>query len=317
MKEKYKLHEDFKILQRLKLNKIGSMKLTPFKIRLINLFVKMSCIFIRHHKNIKVTTQVILSYKSGKIKLTIYEPKYNDSRIPCLLFFHGSAFIFHELSYMHKLASRYAYSAQCKVIFVHYRLAPKYPFPYSIEDGYNTLIWAYNNSKDLGIDKDRVAVCGDSAGGAIAAALTHMTRDRNGPEICAQMLIYPVIDEERTSQSMRELSDFMGWNPRLNKEMWNYYLKDGDKGILGYAAPISNDNFKQLPKAYIEVEELDCFRDEGIAYAKKLKESGNIVELNYIKGTFHGFDIMQRSIVTQKAIEGRVDFLKKSFYNNS
>ncbi len=312
MENKYDFHEDLKDIKKVNFK---DMKLTPFKLKLINLVGKATCTVVKIDPRLKVTKIIVPGYKKTNLKVSVYEPINIDKNAPCIIYYHGGAFMAEGYSYMHKIASYYSLYAKCKLFFINYRLAPKYPFPIGVEDCYSSLTWIYDNADKLEINKDKIAVCGDSAGGTLAAAITHMSRDRNGPKICFQMLVYPATDISQNTQSIRDFTDSPGWNSNLNKQMWEKYLKDGDKGMLGYASPMNMENFKNLPDAYIEVEEFDCLRDEGIEYGEKLKKYGNKVELNYVKGTFHGFDGMavNRNIV-KETIKKRIDALKRAFY---
>ncbi len=312
MENKYNFNEELRDIKKFDL---GNTTLTPLNIKLLNILGKISCCMFKVDSRINVTNKLIPGYNSDKIKINIYEPKNIEKNAPCLLYFHSGAFMTEGYGYMHKMACFYSLNANCKVIFVNYRLAPKYPFPFGVEDCYSSLVWVYKHADEIGISKDKIAVFGDSAGGALAAAIPHISRDRNGPTICFQMLIYPVTDISQSYESIEEFFDSPGWNSNLNRQMWKYYLKDGDKGMLGYASPMSMDRFYDLPDAYIEVEEYDCLRDEGIAYSKRLQENGCKVELNFIRGTFHGFDAMAKDdkLIVRETMVKRINALKRAF----
>ena len=125
----------------------------------------------------------------------------------------------------HRLAQVYTREVRCKVVIVHYRLGKPYPEP--VKDCYRALTWVARNADALGIDRERIAVIGDSAGGALAAAVTLIARDKKGPSICFQMLINPVADKNMTSWSMRQFVDSPGWNANLNRQMWDLYMRKG------------------------------------------------------------------------------------------
>ena len=196
---------------------------------------------------------------------------------------------------------------------MHYRTAPENPFPAPVEDAYSSLLWVNEHADELGINKDKIAVGGDSAGGALAAAVTQMARDRKGPEICFQMLIYPVTDCTQTSSSIKEFFDAPNWNANLTRQMWQLYLKDGYKNMLPYASPMCATSFSNLPPAYIETQEFDCLRDEGNNYAYKLQESDVEVTLKQLKGTIHGFDVNGNTNLTKQALMERENILKTHF----
>lgn len=308
MNKKYKLHEDFSHLKNIY---FGDIKITPFRIKLMNTLGSITNTISYPIKDIKKTKKIIEGYRGEDIEVTIYEPQNIKTNAPCIINFHGGAFIFREFGHKHKIAMQYAHEVPCKVVFVHYRLAPEYPFPVGVEDCYASLLWVHSNSKELGINHNKIAVAGDSAGGDLAAAVTHMAKDRNGPKICFQMLVYPVLDSSQSTKSIKELSDGPAWNSNLNRQMWEYYLKDGDKGMLKYASPTSSKSFEGLPPAYIETEEFDCLRDEGNIYAEKLKKAGVDVCLNELKGTFHGFDSMYNKDIVRRTMATRIEILKR------
>jgi len=227
---------------------------------------------------------------------------------------HGGAFALKAAPYHKNLACEYALKTPCKVIFVDYRLAPKYAFPVGVEDCYAAFEWVCKNSEVLGIDKNRIAIGGDSSGGALAAAVSLMARDRKAPSICFQMLIYPVTDARQITESIKNYIDTPMWNSKLNHKMWKLYLKDGVHCDREYASPMEAISLENLPDSYIEVSEFDCLRDEGINFAEALQKSGINVELHKTIGTVHGFDIAEKSEIVRQSVAKRIMALKKNFY---
>lgn len=309
-KYKYKLHKD---LKKYGIFDFSGIKMKPYMAKVINLFTAISRACFRPDADIKGTKREIEGYKGEKISATIYEPKDIGENAPCMLYFHGGGFFLKEFGHMHKLVCIYAKNVSCKVVLVDYRLTPKHPFPVGVEDSYNSLLWVHRLAQELGIDVRRIAVMGDSAGGCLAAAVTQMSRDRKGPPICFQSLIYPVLDYSQSTQSIKDFFDAPCWSSNLNRQMWKVYLENGDHGMLSYASPSSATSLSGLPPAYIETPEYDCLRDEGIAYADRLAQSGIAVILNKIKGAFHGFDISLNSEIVKAAIEARCNALKGAF----
>ena len=173
--------------------------------------------------------------------------------------------------------------------------------------------WAAASIK-LSIDPARVAVAGDSAGGALAAAVCQMARDRGSSLPCAQLLIYPVTDRRMDYPSCRAYTDTPMWNARLSKKMWQGYVQDPAAPHMAYASPMEADTFEGLPPAYVETAEFDCLHDEGVAYALALQGAGVDVTLSETEGTMHGFDIAMKAPTTQAAIAARLAYLDKVFY---
>ncbi len=307
---KYKLHKD---LKKYAIFDFSSIKMKPYMAKVINFFAAISRVFFRPGADIRRSKTKIEGYKGEEILVTIYEPIDIGENAPCTLYFHGGGFFLKEFGHMHKLVCIYARNVRCKVVLVDYRLVPKHLFPVGAEDSYSSLLWAHSHAQELGIDAGRIAVMGDSAGGCLAAAVAQMSRDRKGPQICFQSLIYPVLDHSQTTQSIKDFNDAPCWSSNLNRQMWRVYLKNGDHGMLSYASPASSESLSGLPPAYIETPEYDCLRDEGIAYAQRLMDSGIAVELNIIEGTFHGFDIPLYSEIVKTALDSRCNALKEAF----
>lgn len=255
----------------------------------------------------------IFSEDGTPVRLTRYRPKGLDWAAPCLVYFHGGGFCVRDAGYIHRYAAPYAEGARCEVVFVHYRTADIAPFPTPFEDCYAALRWVWENAPRLRLDRARIAVGGDSAGGALAAACALRSRDEDGPRLCFQLLVYPVTDSRMGAASMRKYTDSPMWNAKLNQKMWELYLREGDHGMSQYAAPLLARDFSNLPPAYVEVEEFDCLHDEGIAYANALEKAGVEVQIEDVKGTFHGFDFLADKEIAKAMAEKRIQALRDAF----
>lgn len=242
-----------------------------------------------------------------------YSPVAVNDHAPCLIYYHGGGFMLEAAPYHYALAREYAVRAGCKVLFVAYRLAPKYPFPIPVEDCFSALKWVTENAQFYGIDTARIAVGGDSAGGNLAAAVTLMARERLFTPLCGQMLIYPVIDRRMETKSMDKFTDTPMWNSKLSRKMWKYYLPFMPASNIGFASPIEADSLQNLPTAYIETAEFDCLHDEAVHYAEALQQAGVAVHLNQTGETMHGFDIALSSDIVKQSIDKRILFLKSVF----
>jgi len=166
----------------------------------------------------------------------------------------------------------------------------------------------------LDIDVERIGICGDSAGGALAAALVHNIKARSLAPARFQMLVYPVLDASQSSESMRTCRDTPVWNSRLNRKMWKLYLS-GHPGSAEdpLASPAHARTLDGLPATYVEVNEFDCLRDEALAYHERLRQSGVAVTLVRNAGTMHGFELNYDSAVTQKIIRTRISYMDTMF----
>ena len=161
----------------------------------------------------------------------------------------------------------------------------------------------------LGIDDKHISVAGDSAGGNLATAITLLSRDQGGPKIERQMLLYPVIDVEQNTPSMKAYDDTPMWNSILNKSMWELYLKEGDFDMLQYASP-SKADVHDMPETYIETAQYDCLRDEAIEYAKRLSQQGTKVFEYHTLKTVHGYDAVFFGKLVKQMMKNRIKFLK-------
>lgn len=255
----------------------------------------------------------IPSVDGAMIHLTIYRPKDVEWAAPCLVYFHGGGFCLGDVGYIHQYAAQYAGGAKCMVVFAHYRTSDTAPFPTPFQDCYAALRWVWDNAPGLRVDRARLAVGGDSAGGSLAAACALRSRDESGPRLCFQLLIYPVTDCRMETDSMRKYTDSPMWNAKLNQKMWELYLRNGDEGMPQYAAPMLAAGFSNLPPAYVEVEEFDCLHDEGAAYARALQAAGVGVQLEDVPGTFHGFDFFTSKGISQVMVQKRVQALRQAF----
>lgn len=262
---------------------------------------------------IDVRREVIPGCGGDPIEVLCICPKSNVVVKECLLYHHGGGFFFGGAPYHYRLAKAYALQIPCKVIFVQYRLAPKHPFPIPVEDSYCALLWAHERHRELGIDPQRLAVGGDSAGGGLAAAVCQMSRDRRGPDIWFQLLVYPFTDRRLDSESNRRFTDTPVWNSKLSRIMVDAYLPNPDRPDIAYASPLEAGCFAGLPPAYIETAEFDCLHDDGAAYALALSQAGIPVELCQTRGTMHGFDLAEKAPTTRQAVARRVAYMRRAW----
>ena len=175
------------------------------------------------------------------------------------------------------------------VFSVEYRLAPEHPFPAPLDDCYAGLAWLAAQADDLGVDPGRIVVAGASAGGGLAASLTLMARDRGGPAIAHQVLVFPMLDHRNELPSTYAITDPRVWNREANQTGWNAYLGDIDRhAVPALASPAMADDLVGLPPADITVGQYDLFLDEDIAYAQALLAAGVACDLHVYPGAFHG-----------------------------
>jgi acetyl esterase/lipase len=245
------------------------------------------------------------------IPIRIYTPKEREGLLPGLVFFHGGGFVMGDLDSTHPRCLRLSSDGEAIVVSVDYRLAPEHPFPAGIEDCYAALQWTADHASSIGVDPQKIAVGGVSAGGCLAAGVALMARDRKGPTIGFQLLIYPVLDDRLSTSSMRNGADYPIWNSRNCSDMWHHYLGGSHEVISPYAAPARAKSLSKLPPAYIAIAEYDPLRDEALQYAMRLLQSGVPVELHQYAGTVHGFDGLLPSQVSEQAADELVTVFRR------
>jgi acetyl esterase/lipase len=207
-----------------------------------------------------------------------------------------------------------AEALHCAVVAVDYRLAPEHPDPVPIDDCYAGLEWLSRCGAELGVDPGRIILSGNSAGGALAAGLALLARDRGGPRVLGQFLQFPMLDDRCDSPSAVRMETVGMWDGRSNRTGWTALLgaRRGTEDVSPYAAPARATDLSGLPPAYIEVGSVEALRDEGIAYATRLWESGGQAELHVWSGAFHSFDEWVPSAeVSRAAHHARVSWLRR------
>jgi acetyl esterase/lipase len=231
------------------------------------------------------------------VPVRVYRPHGAQGAVVWL---HGGGFVMGDLDTEHPWAARLAGSSGAVVISVGYRLAPEHPFPAALDDAYAVLVWAAGNAGRLGLDPERIAVGGHSAGGGLAAALALRARDTQGPPIRFQLLNQPGLDDRQETWSQRTFTDTPWMNREKVAASWRHYL--GAAAATPYAAPARAADLTGLPPAYLATAELCPNRDEDIAYALRLLRSGVQVELHQWPGTFHGSQAILSADVSQRQI---------------
>ncbi|WP_413601709.1 alpha/beta hydrolase [Curtobacterium sp. Curtsp57] len=180
------------------------------------------------------------------------------------------------------------------LVSVDYRLAPEHPDPYPVEDCYAGLVWVAEHAAELGIDPARIVIAGQSAGGGLAAGTALLARDRKGPELLAQILVSPMLDDRDDTVSTMQIDGVGVADRQMTRFGWDAYLGDrrATAGVSVYAAPARATDLSALPKTYIDCGSAEVFRDEDVAFASRLWASGVDAELHVWPGAFHGFTSM-------------------------
>ncbi|NMO04459.1 alpha/beta hydrolase [Gordonia sp. TBRC 11910] len=200
------------------------------------------------------------------------------------------------------------------LVTAEYRLAPEFPDPYPVEDCYAGLVWMAENAADLGVDATRLIIAGASAGGGLSAGTALLARDRRGPALIGQVLMCPMLDDRDQTLSTHQYPDVGIWTRPSNQYGWGALLGDryGTDDVSIYAAPARATDLSGLPPTYIDCGSAEVFRDEDIAYAALLWQSGVQAELHVWTGGFHGFDsLAPHTALAQAATRTRDEWVAR------
>jgi acetyl esterase len=240
---------------------------------------------------------------NGDVPVRVFRPRV-DEPLPLLMFFHGGGFVLGDLDLHDAICRTVSEAADCVVVSVDYRLAPEHPYPAGVEDCFAATRWAVENAELVGVDRERVSVGGDSAGGNMAAVVALMARDRGGPKLSSQLLIYPVIDTDFDTDSyLANASGYLLTRP-IMRWFWGHYLADPAHSADAYACPIRSSDLRGLPPAMVITAGYDPLRDEGAAYAAALEAAGVETVHRCYEGMIHGFYAMTALLDTARDAVG-------------
>ena len=264
---------------------------------------------------VEVTRHALTTADGASLDLAWYHQPGSEPPGSAALYLHGGGMIFglEHVGGLYDLTVRdYVAASGVPMLVVDYRVAPEHPHPVPVEDCYAALRWLADNATMLGIDPARIAVMGDSAGGGLAAGASLLARDRGGPGIAQQLLVYPMLDD-RTSTPDPHMVPFLTWTYEDNVTGWGALLgaDAGTDEASAYAAPARAEDLRDLPDTYLDVGDLDIFRNENIAYATRLADAGVPTELHVYPGCPHAFELLaRRAAVSQRALSDRVRRLR-------
>ncbi len=234
---------------------------------------------------------------AGEIPVRIYTPA-GSGPFGALVYFHGGGWVIGNIETHDAPCRQLTAGAGCVTVSVDYRLAPEFKFPAGPDDCYAATKWVADNARSLNVDPSRLAVGGDSAGGNLAASVALMARDRGGPKLVFQLLIYPATDCADDTPSQREFAQVSPDYILSRTDMewfWGHYLGPDDK-TNPIACPARASSLAGLPRAFVLIAEVDPLRDEGEAYAEALRKAGVSVNLKRYDGVCHGFFSMASMI---------------------
>ena len=245
------------------------------------------------------------------ITVRVYRPLGATGRLPGLYVIHGGGMIMGDVEGEDPTATWLCDELQAVVVSVEYRLAPEHPYPAGPEDCYAGLVWTAGHAEELGLDPDRLAVYGGSAGGGLAIATALLARDRGGPAIRFLMPLYPMVDDRNETPSSYDVVDVGAWDRDVNVEAWGWYL--GGREADGYAAPARATDLSALPPTFIDVGTVDLFLDEDVDLAQRLVHAGVPTELHVHPGSYHSSEKTAPEAALSRRIWAlRVDALRRA-----
>lgn len=228
---------------------------------------------------------------------------------PAIIYMHGGAFIFSIRPMMIDNSTYYSDAIGAHIFLPTYKLLPEYSYPTQLNECLEVYKYVYENADKLNVDKNKIFVYGESAGGALATLMCQKLKDEKYPLPIAQVLAYPPTDYHNNYESTNKYQNAV-WTKSANEHLLKMYFKNIKDWDADYVTPINKKDLKGLPRAYVEVCGMDILRDEGIAYAKKLEKSGVKVTLNIVEGAYHLYDINFDNPFVKRQLDKRVEFMK-------
>jgi acetyl esterase len=252
---------------------------------------------------------------AGEVSVRIIKPKGTTGTLPVIVYMHGAGWVFGNNVTHDRLIRELAVGAGAALVFPNYGLSPEVHYPHALEEGYAVLRWIADHGAERDLDGTRIAIAGDSVGGNMSAALTLIAKERSGPELVAQALFYPVTDASFDTGSYEQFAEGYFLRRDGMQWFWDQYAPDEDQRDEPTASPLraTTDQLAGLPPALVITAEADVLRDEGEAYARKLREAGVDVTATRYEGVIHDFmmlNALRETNSAEAAISQAIAFLK-------
>lgn len=264
--------------------------------------------------DIEARDVTIQSYDGADIVVSILQPKGRRGTGPGFYHMHGGGMIVGDRWAGIASLFKWLHQYNAVAVTVEYRLAPEFPDPTPIEDCYAGLLWTAANADALGIDPERLLVLGGSAGGGLAAGVTLLTRDRKGPPLVGQLLMYPMLDDRDATVSTHQIDGVGVWDRGSNQLGWTALLGDrkSTDNVSIYAAPARASDLSGLPPTFIDCGSSEVFRDEDVAYASGIWAAGGQAELHVWPGGFHAFEgVMPQAKLSTQMVAARDNWISR------
>lgn len=223
-----------------------------------------------------------------EVPIRVYKPE-GEGPFPVFIYYHGGGWVLGDLDLVDATCRILTNQTKRIVVSVDYRLSPEYKYPTPLEDCYSALEWVYANPIEIDGDVTNITVGGDSAGGNLATGVAMLAKDREGPPVKAQVLVYPITNLSYDTSSYEEFSNGYGLDRTLMQWFGDHYVRDEEDYYNPYIAPLTCEDLSGLPPAIVIVAENDVLRDEGLAYARRLKEAGVKMDAKLELGMVHGY----------------------------
>ncbi len=268
-----------------------------------DMFAQAPVLDIKLEPLAKVEDRLIPVDRDVEIPVRIYTPE-GEGPFPLFVYYHGGGWVIGDMETADASCRMIANKTERIVVSVDYRLAPEYKFPIPVNDSYAALQWVSQNASSINGNASNLVVGGDSAGGNLSAVVSMISRDQNGPEIQAQILIYPVTSLGYDTESYQQFAEGFGLDRDLMIWFGDYYIRGQEDTKNIYAAPLLAEDLSNLPPAFVITAENDVLRDEGQVYARRLKEEGVEVQATCEEGLVHGY--FTNMAVFPERIEGTI-----------
>ena len=266
-------------------------------------------------RDVAVSSKFVERADGSRIRVLHYAPSDARGDLPALLHIHGGGYVMGVPEMVDQQSKAFVRSLGCAVFSVDYRVAPETAFPGAVEDCHAALVWLFKEAERLGVDRGRVAIGGESAGGGLAAALGLLNRDRTAAPLRMQYLTYPMLDY-RTGLNGAYIYDAVAtWTAENNRFGWAAMLGEGSaaKEVSPYASPSKAKDLSDLPPTFIAVGALDLFAAECADYAVRLLQAGVPTEFHIYPGAYHGFNQVAQAETTVRFNADLLGALRQAF----